>query len=332
MSEGTITVPGEVRFAPGWISWVGATTGCLQALGVECDAVEVTGLSGYAFHLCVARGLCPSGPTVFEWGSLLEGVHTLGRGTLVFRPTCYESPQKSKVVREAFRTAFELVRREIEAGRPCVIWGAYLPEFAAVYGVTETEYLVRSVKGCHGEPEPPVAWDGLEAPGGPYVLAFPCATAPPPRGETTGLRMSADWRALCLAVWRYRATSWGGDYRYGTEAYDLWIDELEGRRAMAGGNSYNAQCYAEGRRRAQQFLTRLAERNPGMAEPLARAADDYVTAAEAMERVAALFPFPQPWDAFVEDGAAIAEATEALRAARDAETRAIARIADLLQG
>lgn len=104
-------------------------------------------------------------------------------------------------------------------------------------------------------------------------------------------------------------------------------EELQARRADAGGNSYNAACYAEGRQLARDFLQRLAARHPALAAPLQQAAADYTVAAAAMARVAALFPFPGQWGAVAEDAPAIEKAAAALREAREAESRAVDRLA-----
>jgi hypothetical protein len=280
-------------------------------------------MTGYAFHLGVASGLCPSGPTAFQWGTLLPGVNRLGRSTAVYQAECFAGPKESEASRESFRAALAFAQREVEAGRPCVLWGAYVPEFAAVVGIRGDSYLVKSYRECNGEPQPPIPYDELNAPGGPYVLAFPTPTEFP-RAET-------DRRALGQAVAMFRNPACSPRYRYGTAGYDRWIEELEARRADAGGNSYAAACYAEGRRFAREFLQRVAERTPAIAAPLRQAAGEYGAAAQAMDRVAALFPFPGQWGAMVDDGAAIAEATDALRTARDAETRAIERVAALME-
>jgi hypothetical protein len=323
MSErtGTGTVPMEVVYTPAWLTWVSSTTTCLRALKVECDAVDVAGVTGYAFHLCVARGLCPSGPTALDWGTLLPGVWRLGRSTSVFQATCFTGPRESEAVREQYYEAHAMARREVEAGRPCVVWGAYVPEFAVVTGFTGDSYLVKSFRECMGEEQPPIPFDALNAPGGPYVLGFPMATELP--------QADADRQALAQAVARFRSPSPDPRRQYGAAAYDRWIGELEARRADGGGNSYNAACYAEGRRFAREFLERVVARNPSVAGPLGPAIQDYTGAAQAMERVTALFPFPGPWGTVVEDQQAIGEAVEALRAARDAESRAVDRLAEV---
>jgi hypothetical protein len=172
-----------------------------------------------------------------------------------------------------------------------------------------------------GEAEPLIPFDSLAAPGGAYVLAFPVSAE--------GAPADTDRQALSGAVARFRTPSGRSNYQTGAAAYDLWITELQAHRADAGGNSYNAACYAEGRRFAREFLERVAARKPAVAGPLAPAIQEYAEAAEAMARVAALFPFRGQYGTVVDDEAAIGAAVEALRAARDAEVRAVERLAAL---
>jgi hypothetical protein len=312
-------VPMEVPYTPAWLTWVAATTTCLRALEVVCDTVDVAGTTGYAFHLAVARGLCPSGPTALDWGALLPGVWRLGRATSVLRATCFTGPKESDAAREQYRATHAMARREVEAGRPCVVWGAYVPEFAAVVGVTADSYLVKSFRECNGEDQPPIPFDALNSVGEAYLLTFPMPAPLPPA--------DADRQAIARAVSRFQTPSANPLYQTGAAAYDRWIEELQARRADAGGNSYNAACYAEGRRFAREFLQRLATRTPSVAASLAPAIQDYATAAQAMDRLTALFPFRGQYGTVVEDAPAIADAAEALRTARDAETRAIERLA-----
>jgi hypothetical protein len=314
----TVRVPMEVAYAPAWLTWVATTTTCLRALKVTCDQIDVAGMTGYAFHLVVARGLCPSGPTELDWSALLPGVWRLGRMTTAFQAFSFTGPKESEAVREQFREAHAMARREVKGGRPCVVWGAYVPEFAAVVGVTGDSYLVKSFRECNGEEQPPIPFDALNAPGGAYLLAFPMVTDRP--------QPDADCRAVAQAVARFRTPHPDPTYQSGVAAYDRWIEELQARRADAGGNSYNAACYAEGRWFAREFLERVASRNPSVAGPLAPAIQEYTAAAQAMKQVAALFPFPGPWGTVVEDERTIGEAVETLRAARDAESRAVERL------
>jgi len=305
--EEALTVPMEVRYHPAWLTWVASTTSCLNALGVECDTTDVAGYSGYAFMMNVPEDLCPSGPTAFDWGMLQVGVPWMGRSTLEFRGgTCGGTP-------EDFRATFAMVAREIEAGRPCVIWGTYVPEFGVAVGFQDDHYLVKTFKPIVNEPEPPIPYDKLDVPGGTYALAFPSAVSLP--------RDEADRSAVFHALEMLNHQSGHPAYRTGQAAYDVWIEALEANKADAFGNSYNAQCWAEAKRFARDFLRRLAGRNEVVAEPLGDAADAYAEAAEAMGKVAELFPFPDP-ERKVDDPEVWEQAVAALRTAEAAEARA----------
>ena len=167
-STGT-TAAMKVEYQPAWLTWVASTTTCLRALGSDCDLADVAGASGYAFHLCVHEVVCPSGPTVFNWSDLEGGIQYLGRSTLVFHGyECHSEGHIDDRTRAHCREAFEIARREIEAGRPCVMWGAYVPEFAVAVGVDSGSYLVSSFKGCVGEEQPPIPCEEVDAPGGPH--------------------------------------------------------------------------------------------------------------------------------------------------------------------
>jgi hypothetical protein len=305
--KGSAKLPMHVGYHPAWITWVAATTGCLNALDIDCDTADVAGYSGYAFIMNVAEDLCVSGPTAFDWGMLSEGVAQLGTSTTSFR----------EAAPEGFRAAYHVVKGEIEAGRPCVLWGTYVPEFGIAVGVEDGSYLVSTFKPLVGEPEPPIPFDKLEAPGGVYVLSFPQPVKVP--------REEADRAAIRHAAEIMSCESGSPEYRRGLEAYDTWIAALTEGKADAFGNSYNAQCWAEAKRFAHEFLLRLAGRNESVAAPLGRAAEAYGEAAKHMGVVAELFPFPDPEEK-VKEAEVRAKAVEALRAARSAEARAMAAL------
>ncbi len=313
-SNERINVPMEVNYPGAWLSWVSAVTGCLNALGVECDMADVAGQSGYAFHTGIAPDLCPSGPTVLDWDGLNWGPRALGRSTSCFYSgECFTGEYRNDRTRAHAREAFEFAKREIEGGRPCVMWGAYVPEFAVCYGIEGDAYLVKSFKKFLNEPEPPIAWDEIDAPGGPYVLAFPTPTEFDQRRK--------DKEALINAV-RYFKFEYR-PYAHGEAAYDLWADALKAKRAHSMGNAYCCACYAEGRAFAGKFIKRVAERNEFAREELEESAAKLTEAELALIEMVKLFPFPGEADKKVVDDEAIGKAVEYLEEAKKADAKAM---------
>jgi hypothetical protein len=312
----------DAAFDCAWLSWVGAARGCLNALGVECDKADVAGQSGYAFRIQVHAQLCPSGPTMFPWDSLLMGVRRLGRSTLVFTGSeCHSGKWKNERTRAHCAAAFNLARREIDAGRPCVIWGAYIPECAVCNGYEGESYLVDSFKKCHNEPQPPMRFDELDAPGGLYVLAFPTATRMPQESADR----DAIWDAINAMSWKMIEEDWSS----GAAAYDRWAASLRERPdVIPFGNAYNAQCWAEARRLAERYVDRVATRNPHVSG-LRRAHAALKRSADALQRVGEIFPFPGKADDLNEKNRR--EATDVLAAARAADVDALAALETAMQ-
>ncbi len=313
-------VPMQVPYQPGWISWVAATTACLRALGARCDAVDVAGHSGYAFLLNICEGVGPCGPTNFDMGRLLGGVHNLGRSTLWFKggfcPCELKQPDRAAAVREELRATQELVAREVAAGRPCMLYGSGpgFAEFGAVVGLQEGAYLT-----AH-QPDP-IPVEKLTAPGGTYALTFPTPLHVDP--------VEADREAIVHALEVLRSGTGKNPVSFvrmstGQAAYDEWITALDsGTIGPHGG--YNAQIWAEAKRYARDFVARLAARNQPIQGPLRRAAAAYVEVAAAMQQVADLFPDP-PHGKEAEEGAVRAKAAAALRTAKAAEAKAAAAL------
>jgi hypothetical protein len=313
-----LRVPMDVEIRPSWLTWVTAATGCLRALGVDCDNVEVAGHSGYAFHMCILPEVSVAGPTVFPWEDLSGGVRGLGRSTLEYQSGNWSDDDLGPHLKEAF----ELAKREIEAGRPSLLWGTGLPEFGVVVGIEGDEYIYK----WSGDPgnELRVRYDGLSCPGGVYLLTFPTPTRTDP--------VSAGRLALANALdWLNRRAA-HPDHHYGLAGYDAWIRELRAQRANEFGNSYCAQCYSNAKQYCRDFVARLAERNEGAAGPLDQALIAYTDVGEAMERIAQLFPFPGGEEEKIEDLTTIDDAVDALQAASEAELRAAAAIEGALRG
>ena len=77
-------------------------------------------------------------PTAFDWNTLLPGIWRLGRSTAVFQaPECHDEKHHNKGTREHCRAALRFAAHEWAVGRPSVLWGAYVPEFAIVTNIID---------------------------------------------------------------------------------------------------------------------------------------------------------------------------------------------------
>lgn len=308
----------EVEYQPAWLTWVASTTTCLRAFGVDCDQADVAGFSGYAFHLGVHEEVCPSGPTMLDWYRLSRGVHALGRATIEFRSPCCNVSGKAR--EDSCRAAFGMVRNELLSGRPCVLWGTYLPEFGVVVGIDGDAYRIKSFRELLRQEQPAIPYDQTETPGGIYALGFPA--------EAEYSDLHRDLEAILEALRQWRRPAYG-QYRFGADGYDLWIEALRAKRANRFGCGYNAACYAEGRRFAQQFFERMSVRRPIAAQLLRQVAQSYREAADAMQGISEIFPFRHDAEGHISSAATIEEASELLSKARGAEGSATAFLTDI---
>jgi hypothetical protein len=267
------------------MTWVASVTTCLKALGVECDLADVAGYSGYAFCMSVHKELCPSGPTVIDWHRLADGVNCLGRAAVsFFSYSEYPLNKEGELYQKNSRALYEFVRRETDAGRPCVIWGTYVPEFAVAIGCADDHYHVSSFRQCINQEQPPIPLADLDLVNIHYALAFPTKSFLHPE--------SADQRVVHHAA---QLLTQRGDfvgYGWGAEGYRNWITALEQNKAHVFGNAYNAQCWHEMKHLAGVFLKRIADRYERVSAPLTEAAGHLAICAEHLERVAKLFSFP----------------------------------------
>ncbi|MEZ5339219.1 MAG: hypothetical protein R3F46_13290 [bacterium] len=275
----------KVNYNPAWLSWVASTTTCLRYHGLNVDEVDVAGHSGYAFRMVVARDVCPSGPTCFNWQELNIGIQNLGRSTRSEIGLWNDKdPAQAELLEAGRRDLLAFVRKEISAGRPCVIWGTYVPEFGVVTGVENDSYVVSTFREMTGEEQPPIPWNELHDLGDVYGLSFP--------HETRMDSQLRDTLALENAARLLNTADMHGNHRINDGAYDNWISALLDNTANSFGNAYNASCWAEQKQLASDFLYRLARRMPDAAGNLEEAAGHMHEVQAYMQQVAELFPFP----------------------------------------
>jgi hypothetical protein len=313
-------VPMKIEWESGWLTWVSSTTMCLNALGIECDKADVAGYSGYAFALSINEGLCASGPTFLDWNKLASGLCALGRSTMTFiSMDCYSEENRNEFTKSHARTAFDLVSEEINAGRPCVVWGLGVPEFGVVRGIEGEDYLC--VQG--GATPERIRWDEINAPGGPYVLSFPTQ-----RSKNTDWNMERE--SVRCAVTMMNRLNYASNMQCGLNAYDFWCAQLAEKNAVKWTNSYNAQCWSEARHFAAEFIGKLAKNNSEI-KPLNEAHGSFLAVAEQMKGISEMFPFTMKFEKDkITDSETITKAIGYLETAKLNESKALDSLQEAL--
>jgi hypothetical protein len=340
-------IPNPAIFQPCEFSYLGAVAGLLQSLGKPCDGVDVGGYSGYAFLMKTTEGWIDPGSPSFHSGNAKQTPEAVlrlwsdfraGTESLDVRLECVWDPkqfafwdetQHAENERRA-QHLFERVKREIDVGRPAIVWGLFVPEYGLVNGYTQDSYVVSTFRSLIGQPDEPVRYDQLQAKGGLEAI-FVGAMHPPASQADDQLALT---RAILMAEGSAYAFTFETPrhpirehqrYITGVAAYDEWTRVLE---QYAPDTiyyeylSYNAACAMELKQVAGQFLNRLAERyrDRPQAEALSRAAAAYEQAEAELRQLVELFPFAETGDI---SAIRCAQAAASLRAAKPHEQMAL---------
>jgi DNA-binding HxlR family transcriptional regulator len=286
----------KVEYLPCWLSYTGAIAGSLRALDVDCDTVDVGGYSGYAFLINVSKGItCPSGPTAVTneiWKQMLKGTESLGWTIESYEyPHSYPAEEGNPTPQEIemAKKLFEKIKREIdERDRPVVLWGLVAPEYGIVKGYEGNSYLTSTFRTLNNQPEEPINFYDLKAPGCIDALFF--------RDKVEQDAAAVDRGALEKAINFAAATvPIRNNYVGGPAALDEWANVLENlpeEKQNYMGNSYVGACVCEGRSMCAEFLNRLSKKHAGkQSKHLQEAAERYEKARKLMEEFMRIFPF-----------------------------------------
>lgn len=278
-----------------WVTYTGAMAGVLNAMGVNCDLVDVGGMTGYSFLLNVsAEGISPAGPTAGPmgvWDLFDQGIADFGfKVERHFEDGGYPMSEDSSTEeeKERVRRLFRQIAGYIDrTKKPVVLWGLPIPEFGIVNGYEGEVYVASTFRSVtnDGEKEERVPFDQIRSPG--MLMAYFL-------GERMPIPKDADRRSVQRAI----AIASGSipackGFQIGPKAAETWAKALEtAKNEDYFGNSYSGGCYAEGRSNAGGFLHRISERQKGpQKKALREAAASYAKGAQAMEEFNRLFPF-----------------------------------------
>jgi hypothetical protein len=285
----------KVEYLPCWLSYTGAMAGALRALGIDCDIADVGGYSGYSFIINVAKGVtCPSGPTALPpetWIEIQKGTETLGYTIETFaHPGGYpaEEGKPTPEETEIAKKLFEKIKQEIDTkDRPVVVWGLVIPEYGIVKGYEGNSYLTSTFRSITKQPETPILYYDLKAPGCLEAHFFKNPTKPDAN--------TRDKEALRRAIKFAAKAPASNNYISGPTALEEWANVLEKQpenKQNYMGNSYVGSCVWESRIMNTEFLRRLANKHKGkQTQHLQKAAETYQKSAELMKQFTTIFPF-----------------------------------------
>lgn len=318
-------IPG-LAIAPNWTSAAGALDGILKHLGVALPRHAIMGLTGHAWHTCIAlQGdviALPSGPADLDWGAMVER----------YARTGYRWERFSRMV--AAGEAPDIPRAEaiawavphLDAGRPLLGWDFHLHEHAIVYGYDPARegFLVHGV--LSEEVGPIALWRDWPSAIGRIELYAPVEPfeADPFETVTGALQTALD----CFAGDDGPAD---GQPR-GTAGLDAWADafdsEVEVDRA---GNAYTLAVLQAARMDGADFLADIAVSLPELAPPLLAAERAIRDEAQALSPLITLFPFPTGGHGNVGNAGLRRGAAMALRRAAQHERSAALQVSDALR-
>jgi hypothetical protein len=346
-------VAAPALFQDSWLSYCGAVAGVFTALGSPRDPVDIAGYAGLAFLINVAESWTDPGSATLHSGNVArtsDDIVALWRGFsqgldgLGAQLDHYWDPEQYRFWKELpadqrarAQRLYDRVRQSIDAGRPVVVWGLFVPEYGIANGYDDDHYHVSTFRRHIGQPDEPVRWDSLQAKGGLEAVFFEPSPASGVPDDRTALA-----RALKLArgeVGPFEFDTPGHPIREhqryitGPAAYDEWARTLDA--GVKGTlyyeyNSYNVACLHAARQAAAEFLDRLTQRHARQpqAEALARAAVGYHAVAATLQGLTQLCPYADTGDL---TPAQCRQGAEQLRAARPLEESAIPHLEAALQ-
>lgn len=286
----------EPAYQPCWISYLGSVSGVMKALGKEeHDLINTGGYTGYAFALPNVSKLstCPSGPTALGkmWQEIMKGTDALGYSTeQIDDPGCYPMQEGQITPKDRNRAdkIFQRIKKAIDLNYPVVLWGIPIPEYGIVTGYQESSYMVSTFRRLMNQPDDPIAFDSLQAPGGLHAVIF--------ENQKNEITMSDDIKALQRAITLAKGHLAEENYVAGALAYKEWAKVLETapkENVLYHGNSYVNECTLEAKDLAAAFLGRLAEKyhSEPFSDHLRKAAKKFNEIVGILKSFQEIFPF-----------------------------------------
>ena len=317
-------------YQPTWISYLGAVSGIMKALGkTEHDTINVGGYTGYTFALpnVSKKTTCPSGPTALGrmWKEIEKGTTALGYKTRVFEESKSFPSEDGKLTEEDSKRAkklFQLVKKAINNDEPVILWGIPIPEYGIVKGYQDNSYIVSTYRRLTNQPDDPIAFDSLHAPGCLHAIII--------EKQFDEITTSDDRNMLNRAITLAEGQLAEEGYVAGALAYEEWAKILEKgpeKNLSYQGNSYVNECTLEAKALAAEFFKRLVKKyeTRPFSSSLLKASEEFLKVVDLLKSFQKIFPFAFEGD-FSEEKRK--KGAETLRNATPHESQALAHMKD----
>ena len=178
---------------------------------------------------------------------------------------------------------YQAVKKEIDTDKPVVLWGIPIPEYGIVNGYRGEEYIVSTFRRLLEQPDTPIYYTGLMAPGGLHIIKFtePKQTDPKQVAEET-LRLG--YKLGTGDVPRIP------EYVLGPEAYEVLAKNLTEEPLEENshhGTGYTLACIMEGKWAVSEYLKQI---NPLLDQDLAGISEKYNTVYQLLNKCHEIFP------------------------------------------
>lgn len=318
-------IPG-LRLGENWTSAVAALEGILNYLGQPLPRHALMGLTGHAWHACLATRdevtALPSGPADLDWQAMVERYARAG-----YRWERFGGELPAGAPWDEMRSAaVDWATAHLDAGRPLIGWDFHLHEHGIVFGYDRDRagFLVHDM--LTPELGPFVLWDVWPTAATSRLELF----APVEQSERDPLETIAAALRTTLDCFEGNDGPADGQPR-GTAALDAWAAAFDGETEVdRAGNAYTLVVLQAARMDGAAFLADVAESIPDLAEPLLSAEKAVREQVKALAPLITLFPFPSGGHGNVNNPGLRRAAAMALRRAANHERDAAEGIHEAL--
>lgn len=308
------------EFEPTWFSFVGALYSTLNYRDEDVSLSDLFGWTFSGFRINISKNVFPYSVNDFPW----QEVFPLICDNIGFNFHYIQSIKGYNLFYSKKNEAIDLIRKEIDSGRPVIAFGLSSPEFGVIYGYDDDQKILYFSDAKI--PEGTLEYDKLGETQTKYLSILSIEDK-----VRIDLRKTILY-SLTYAVWYANGyESIEEDSQSGLKAYDLWIEELRRQKFDPFGNSYNASVIYECRQMIVSYLNSIIPQfKPELKPHLKKAVDRYQKVAMSLNEFIKIFPYPGNLENTLEEEK-IQKGIFALRDAEKYESEAIDYIDKFLE-